>query len=447
MRSLPLLLLFALAAVLPVAAQSPADPAPIPYCVDPDWPPYEVINHKGVHEGIAADLLRLAAERAGLTVQLVPTKDWDDSIATAQRGDCAFLSFLNQSAKRESWLVFTAPLFTDPNVIITREDQPFVADLAGLADKTIVLPSGTAIEEWVRRDFPNLRVIIASSEAAAFEMVSNREADLTIRSMEVAVYTIKKQGWFNLKVNGLVPGYENKLRIGVRKDQAGLRDVLNRGIATITTQERTEIANRHVSINVQTAIDYRLVRNIVLVFSAVLLTNLLWAMKLRKVNRQLRRLSRRDSLTGLHNRTALDEQLVTEIDRALRHGSPLSIIMIDLDHFKSVNDQKGHLMGDRVLVTIAGLLKTATRSVDTVGRWGGEEFLILCPDANAAQALAIAERICATTRAFGFPTGWTHTVSAGVADLRPGESQDSLLQRADAALYRAKNGGRDRAEI
>lgn len=431
----------------PVRAQAPVAADPIPYCVDPDWPPYEVINPNGVHEGIAADLLRLAAERAGLSIRLVATKDWDDSIATAQRGDCVFLSFLNQSAKRDAWLVFTAPLFTDPNAIITREDQPFVADLAGLSDKTIVLPSGTAIEEWVRRDFPNLRVVVAASEAAAFEMVSNREADLTIRSMEVAVYTIRKQGWFNLKVNGLVAGYENKLRIGVRKDQAGLRDVLNRGIATITTQERTEIANRHVSINVQTAIDYRLVRNIVLVFSAILLTNLLWAMKLRKVNRQLRRLSRRDSLTGLHNRTALDEQLLTEIDRALRHGSPLSIIMIDLDHFKSVNDQMGHLMGDRVLVTIAGLLKAATRSVDTVGRWGGEEFLILCPDANASQALVIAERICTTTRAQGFPTGWTHTVSAGVAELRPGESQHSLLQRADAALYRAKNGGRDRAEL
>lgn len=419
--------------------------APIRYCVDPDWPPYEVINQAGIHEGIAADLLQLAADRAGLELVLVPTKDWDESIAAVRRGDCALLDFLNQTPKREEWLVFTDPLFIDPNVVITREEQPFVADLAALSDKTIVLPRGTAIEERVRQDFPNLRIVTTNSEAEAFEMVSTRKADLTIRSMMVAVHTIKKQGWFNLKVSGLVPGYENKLRIGIAKDRADLRDALNPAIATITAQERNAIANRHVSINVQTGVDYALIANIVAVFLAILLSNLLWAMKLRKVNRQLRLLSRRDGLTGLHNRIGLDEQLAAEMERAVRHATALSIIIIDLDHFKAVNDNLGHLMGDRVLTGLADILRQATRASDTAGRWGGEEFLILCPHADGSQALAAAERICAMTRSHSFFPDWRQTVSAGVAQLQEGESMGSLLRRADAALYRVKNSGRDRA--
>lgn len=434
------------AGLLGLLATVPAGAAPVPYCVDPDWPPYEVINPAGAHQGIAADLLALAASRVGLELTLVPTRDWDDSMAAVKRGDCLFLDFLNQTPKRDEWLVFTEPLFIDPNVIITREEQSFIADPAALSDKIIVLPKGTAIEERVRHDFPNLTIVTTNSEAEAFEMVSNRKADLTIRSMMVAVDTIKKQGWFNLKVSGLVPGYENKLRIGIRKDRADLVDILNPGIASITPQERNAIANRHVSINVQTAVDYRLIGTIVAVFLVILLSNLLWAMKLRKVNRQLQHMSRHDGLTGLWNRAGLDEHLETELERAHRHGAPLSAIMLDLDHFKKVNDQLGHLTGDRVLTELAFILDRAARKLDIVGRWGGEEFLVLCPDADAGQALSVAGRIGADTRGHAFVTGWHHTVSAGVAQWRPGESAHSLIQRADAALYQAKNAGRDRVE-
>ncbi|NYZ14019.1 diguanylate cyclase [Azospirillum sp. RWY-5-1] len=430
---------------IPAPANAAAG-GPVTFCVDPDWPPYEIINRGGAHEGIAADLLALAGERAGLSLALHPTADWDASLKASREGACDLLSFLNQTPKREEWLLFTEPLFIDPNVIITHAEHPFIADLSAESDKSIALPSGTSIEERVRRDFPKLRILTTDSEAEAFAMVSNRKADLTIRSLTVAVYTIKKEGWFNLKVSGQLPGYENRLRVGVRKDMPEIRDRLDRGIATITGQERTQIANRHVSINVQTAVDYGLIRNLVLGFSAVLLSNLAWAIKLRKANAQLRRMARTDHLTGLYNRAALDGLLTREIDRSARYGRPLAVMIIDLDHFKSVNDRLGHLMGDRVLIELAGILRGATRNADPVGRWGGEEFLVLCPETTVAQALVVAERICEAVRSHRFETGWRHTVSAGVSALRAGDSLDGLLQRADSALYHAKHQGRDRAQ-
>lgn len=418
---------------------------PITFCVDPDWAPYEIINDNGVHEGIAADLLRLAAVRAGVSLSLVKTKDWDESIAASKAGRCEILSFLNKTPKRDEWLVFTEPVFIDTNVIITREEHPFVVDLANVTDETIVLPKGTSIEERVRRDFPNLSILTTESEADAFAMVSDRRADMTLRSLTVAVYTIKKDGWFNLKISGQVPGYENQLRIGVRKSNAMIADILNNGIATITPAERSQIANKHVSINVQTATDYDLVKKIVFLFSVVLITSLFWGAKLKKANKKLEVQSITDHLTGLSNRADLNHRLIKEIERSKRYKRAFSVIIMDLDHFKKVNDNFGHLMGDKILVAFARIAKANTRTLDTVGRWGGEEFLILCPETGMDHATILANRICNAVRTHPFESSRTHTISAGVATLRTDDTIDTLLHRADDALYQAKNSGRDRA--
>ncbi|MBF0269769.1 MAG: diguanylate cyclase [Alphaproteobacteria bacterium] len=421
--------------------------APFTFCVDPDWAPYEIINAQGQHEGISADLLRLAAKRAGVTLKLVVTKSWDESLEASKSGKCKILSFLNQTPKRDEWLVFTDPIFVDRNVIVTREEHPYIEDLAGIRRKTLVLPSGTSIEERVRRDFPELTILTTGSEAESFSMVSGKKADMTMRSLIVAVYTIKKDGWFNLKVSGQVPGYENNLRIGVRKEDGMLRDILNKGIAEILPPERTEIANRHVSIKVQTGIDYDLLIKIVAVFAIILLTSLFWAVRLKKLNERLRRLSRTDSLTGLSNRGDLNERMDAEIERSQRYGRPFSVIMLDLDHFKMVNDELGHQAGDHVLKEFSKLVKTHLRTHDMLGRWGGEEFLVLCSETNAEQAAVLGGRICDAVRNCEFISGRRQTVSAGIAAYQPGDGQDSLQNRADQALYAAKNEGRDRAVL
>ncbi|MCF8482418.1 MAG: diguanylate cyclase [Rhodospirillum sp.] len=416
-------------------------------CVDPDWAPYEIINDQGEHEGIAADLLRLAAERSNVTLTLHPTKDWGESLTASRAGQCDLLSFLNQTSQREAWLIFTDPVFVDPNVLVTREEHPFIPDLAAVAGETIALPKGSAIEEWVRVQFPNLTVVTTESEAEAFAMVSRQTADMTMRSLIVAVYTIKKKGWFNLKIAGQVPGYENHLRIGVRKDKKGLRDRLNMGVRAVSETERQTIANKHVSIVAQMGVDYALIGRIVGLFAVIFLTNLFWIGKLRQANQKLRILARTDSLTGLANRAALNDRFLVEVERATRYGRPFSIIMIDVDHFKAINDDLGHLMGDRTLITMAGLAKANSRGPDIVSRWGGEEFLILCPETDQPQAEGVAERIRQTVREHPFEAGRRVTVSVGVAVLRPGDDPDSLLHRADVALYRAKNEGRDRVRV
>lgn len=413
-------------------------------CVDPDWVPFESVNARGEYEGIAADLLRLVAERAGLRLRRVETRDWNESLRASQEGRCQLLGFLNQSPDRDAWLIFTEPMFTDVNVLISREEHPFVVDLAALGAERLALPRGTSIEERVRRQFPDIQIVLTDSEAQALALVNQRQAELTMRSLTVAAYTIKKEGWFNLKIAGQVAGFDNQLRIGVRKDQPLLRAILDKAVASLTPEEINTIINRHVSIRVETPTDYRLLGQVALVFGVILLSNLFWIRRLRRLNRQLRHDARTDVLTGLANRSALNQYFQACLEQAGRYSQPLAVLIFDLDHFKRVNDQLGHLQGDHVLQGVAELLRAGVRGSDFLGRWGGEEFLVICPQTDAGQAGQLAQRICERMREQPLCPAMPLTLSVGVAQLVPDEGADSLLQRADEALYRAKAEGRDR---
>jgi diguanylate cyclase (GGDEF)-like protein len=423
--------------------------SPLSLCVDPDWWPFEVIDFNGQHAGIAADLLALVAQRQGLQFKLHPTRTWEESLAASQAGQCRLMSFLNRTPERERWLVFTEPLLTDPNVLITREEHPFIADLGQLKGATIALPRGTAMMERLRTDYPQLQFIGTDSETEALQMVSERRADLTLRSLIVAAHTIKHNGWFNLKIAGQVPGYDNQLRMGVLKSETTLRDLLNKGIATLTAQDRARAVDRHVAINVvsKVGLDHAVVRwllALLALLGVVAVTSLLWMRRLQQLNAQLRTLSQTDALTGLLNRHGLEGSFALDVERAQRFGRPLSVLMFDIDHFKRINDSQGHLMGDKVLAELGRLMQSLVRQVDTVCRWGGEEFVVICHETSAEQAVQQAERLLQQVRTHAFPHQGPLTVSAGVATVRAGDSVDSLLARADEALYRAKRGGRDR---
>lgn len=416
----------------------------VPLCVDPDWVPFERINESGAHEGIAADLLALVAQRTGLRFELVRTGSWEESLEATAHGRCKVLSFLNSSPKREQWLLFTEPLLNDPNVFITREEHPYILDLAGLRGETIAVPAGSSVEELLRSHYPNLAVLTPESEKEAIAMVAERKADLTMRSLIVAASTIRKEGLFNLKIAGQLPEYANHLRMGVVKGEPVLRGILDKGVRSIEPQEREQIINRHVTINVQMGVDYGLVAKVAAGLLLALGAVLYWTLRLRALNGELRRVAQTDMLTGLYNRTKLDDLLRQEFERARRYARPLALVILDIDRFKTVNDELGHLMGDKVLQAIARTALQNIRITDRLGRWGGEEFLVICPEAALADALVVAERIRLGVATAAFPSGRRHSISAGVAALTPGDSVDSLLQRADTALYQAKNSGRDR---
>lgn len=168
--------------------------------------------------------------------------------------------------------------------------------------------------------------------------------------------------------------------------------------------------------------------------------------QLRDLNSRLELMARTDLLTGLPNRWEMTNRLATERSRANRHGSPFSVVLGDMDHFKLINDTFGHQAGDSVLRRVSQALRQTLRSEDVCARWGGEEFLVLLPETRLDQAVTVAEKLRAAVGRLAF--AWDSvavkaTISFGVAQYQRGAGVDECLKRADDALYQAKGQGRD----
>lgn len=169
--------------------------------------------------------------------------------------------------------------------------------------------------------------------------------------------------------------------------------------------------------------------------------------ELQKTLVELSKLASTDKLTGAWNRRRLEEALVNEMDRLKRYDHPLSMLILDIDFFKKVNDEHGHSVGDQVLIKMANVLQSNLRASDTLTRWGGEEFVVLCPNTTLSTVAMLAERLRESIARTTFPEVGPVTISLGVAECMVGEAWEDWFKRADAALYRAKAGGRNQVQI
>lgn len=172
------------------------------------------------------------------------------------------------------------------------------------------------------------------------------------------------------------------------------------------------------------------------------------ALALRRAHEQARRLADMDPLTGLYNRRAWNQRLPATEQDARARGIPLTLLFLDLDGFKQLNDAHGHAAGDSILIAMAGVLRAELREEDVIGRHGGEEFVVALPGTDEAHALRVAERIRKRLKERSLTAvGVQCTVSIGVAALQPGEDTAELLRRADDAMYAAKSAGRNRVVL
>lgn len=224
-------------------------------CVDPQSSPFEEINAEGVYKGITGDLVERVARKLGIVLEIQPVLTWDDSLKLAKLGQCDILTFMNPSEETQKWLLFSDPLFSDPNVFITREEHAYIEDVASLTQESIAIPIVSDLFTPFSKQFQNLIVIPVSTKEEALHMVSTHKADMTIRSMIAAAYTIKKEGLFNLKVAGEPEGFNNIVRLSVMSDERILLNLLNKAIATITPGEKEASVNKHISIIIEKGMD------------------------------------------------------------------------------------------------------------------------------------------------------------------------------------------------
>jgi len=167
-------------------------------------------------------------------------------------------------------------------------------------------------------------------------------------------------------------------------------------------------------------------------------------LEVKQRTKELEILSITDKLTNMYNRTKLDNMLSFYVDNYKRYNHTFSLMIVDIDHFKKVNDTYGHLQGDEVLKTFSSILQSSIRSVDVLGRWGGEEFMVICPNSTIDGAMQLAKKICKSVENFSFSIKERVTVSIGVAEISLSMDENDIINEADSALYKAKESGRNR---
>jgi len=419
-------------------------------CVDPQWMPYESLNEAGEYRGIIADIHRAIAMRLGVDLTVMSTRSWADSLRAAQDRRCDLVSAAVAIPERSSFLSFTQPFLDVPLVLATRQEQPFIDSVLDVPGETVAVIRRHALQDIFRRRYPDIHLIEVDNPLAGLEAVRQGDAFGFVDTSVSIGYAIRKNQLIEVKIAGKLDE-RYPLTIGVRGDDPLLLSIYDKALASLPEEEIDQALSRWASVETVKELDRPLLFKI---FGAIGVIGLLllyrdrvisgYNRRLQEANRQLQILSTTDQLTGVANRRKFAEVVANEVARTDRYEVPLSLIIADIDHFKAINDSQGHDSGDQVLVRLARLFADTSRPTDLVVRWGGEEFLILCPQTALESAKHLAELLKQRVSDKDFGMGQPVTSSFGVAEYKASERVNALIARADRALYRAKAEGRNR---
>ncbi|WP_242513514.1 diguanylate cyclase [Halochromatium salexigens] len=426
------------------------DQQPLRLCVDPQWMPYEHLDDDGHYRGMIADIHHALAKRLDIRLEILPTATWAESLQAAREGRCDLLSAAVETPERLSFLSFTPAFLDVPLVVATGQEQPFIDSILDASDKTFAVIRHHALEEIFRRRYPGIQLIEVENPRTGLEAVREGRVFGFIDTSVTIGYAMRKYQFTDVKIAGKLEE-RYALTVGVRGDDPLLLSIYSKAVESLSAQEVDQAVSRWTSVETVKELDRPLLFKIVgalgvigllLFYRDRLMSG--YNRRLQEANRQLEVLSTTDQLTGVANRHKFVDIMTQEIVRAERYKSALSLIIADVDHFKTVNDNLGHDAGDRVLIAFAQLFVNKSRSCDLVVRWGGEEFLLLCPQTDLESATQLAELLRQRVAESDLGIGRPITASFGVAQYRASEDINNLITRADSALYRAKAQGRDR---
>jgi polar amino acid transport system substrate-binding protein len=419
-------------------------------CVDPTWPPLDFINDEGVHSGLSADLINKVATRVDVALKLIPTATWQETLDNVKTGVCDVIPLMNETDEAKEYIDFTQPYFEFATVIATRDDAPFIADYTDLYGKKVALQAYYFITEFVRKNHPQIEIIEVENTLEALKLVSEQKAFATIDGLPNIVNKTEALALENIQVSGSVP-QENRMKLGVSKGNELLLSIFEKGIGSLTEREKIGLYRKWFDTGlVSSPLNRRwLIR--VSAAGIIIIAFLLWrqfilsryAATLKKLNEKLSYTATTDHLTAIANRRSIEKQLALEIQKTKLIQNPLSVVLLDIDHFKRINDTYGHISGDKVLKAIAALMTDSIRATDHVGRWGGEEFLLILPGTGHLNAEKLALNLKGFIEKHDFGLGSPVSASFGIAQLRDDETVTDLLARTDSGLYRAKDLGRN----
>ena len=423
----------------------------IKMCVDPNWMPYEKIEN-GKHVGMSADYFSLLETILETKIELVRTEHWDESVKLGKEKKCDILSLAMPTKERKKYFNFTKPYVDVSLVLATKSEVPFVGDFKLLKKKKIGVTKGFAFVEVLKEKYPNLELVVVENTKEGLLRVVNKDLFGYAGDLAGISYNFQKYFGTDLKISGQFEDVWSH-SIAIRKDDALLFNIFEKALANISEEQKQKIQNRWISIYYDEQKDYTFLWWVLGILATAfgIVVFLFWEQK--KINAIVEMQAARDYMTKLYNRRYFTESSKYFLSLARRDGTQISIVIIDIDDFKKINDTYGHTAGDETIKALAKVMLKESRKSDMVARWGGEEFVILLPGADTEGAKIIAEKIKKATQMLEMKTaanksfGLTISLGVSMIDIQRDLGIEAAIIRADKALYEAKKSGKNRVRV
>lgn len=405
------------------------------------WAPINMFDNDEELSGIAIDFWELIKQRANIKSETKIVKKWNDVLDAIKEKQADITLGTTYDQNKKEYANFSTPYISFPIAFATLFDRRFIPDGSFLEGQKVAVGENYSSYIIMKKTYPKINFIQVKNTEEALKLLSAGEVDAAVDVLPVIAHLMSINGYSNLKIAGTS---KNNIEISfmTRKDYSELIQIINRHIALLTPEDKNEIIRKWLTVKFDKRyIDRNLLINIIIGILALIII-FIYRYRSNSIHKeQLEFLSNTDSLTGLKNRRKIDKILNEEIK-----NKKFSVILIDIDNFKLINDDFGHLAGDEILINIAEILKYNVNANDIIGRWGGEEFLIICKNTTIDEAENLARRLKSLIENADFKIKKI-TASFGVSVARNDLELKDILAKADKALYRAKENGRNQVVL
>nr|WP_321268583.1 diguanylate cyclase [uncultured Sulfurimonas sp.] len=411
-------------------------------CIDPHWMPFEGFKD-GKYIGIVADYFNLVKAKTNLNIEIHPTNSWQESLDSVKTGKCDILGSALPSIERLKYMDFTDPYIKSPIVMITTMEKTFINNIEDLKQNKIGIIKGYAIAEILKNKYPDINIIDVDSIEDGMKKVERGELFGYIDNLNVTAFNIQTNFYGVLKVSARL-NIDDELTIGSRNDEPLLNSIFQKVVENIDNSEVRAILNRWITVKESVKVDYASLWKIFGVIFIIFIIIGIYSYQLKLKNKELKQLSREDALTKIGNRLKLNEILENIYQNTQRYEVSWGVILLDIDNFKNINDTYGHIFGDEILKKFAQILLENIRNTDSLGRWGGEEFLIVCPNINLENLANVAEGLRKNIENDMFLKEKNITASFGVSVFQKNKNIEQIIDVADKNLYKAKSSGKNK---
>ncbi|GLS89581.1 hypothetical protein GCM10007916_06480 [Psychromonas marina] len=400
---------------------------------DASWFPFEGFDENGKYLGIVAEILNLITEKSGLNFEVSKTASWLHSVQFSEDQQVDIISASASNPILEKNYRETYSTIKSPIVIIARETMQYIPDLTTVKDLRVALIGTAGYSNKIKQAFPEVDFIEIEEISEALVGVAEAQFDVALMSMTVASYQMAELGLYELRIAGITE-LDMELTLFVNRNEPVLWSIIDKIKRHESKQERHEILSRWVKYKYVDRYSSEMVRLFIMATLFLIAFILYRNYLLKKQTKLLTKLSQRDKLTNTYNRLYLGQLLSEQVVKSQHENSTFSLIMVDIDAFKKINNKYGYQIGDKLLQHFSLLIKDNIRHQDMLGRWGDRVFIVICPDADLTKAHRLAENLRQEISQAIFLNVGKKTACLGVVEYKAIESWDSCLGRLEASL-------------